>query len=52
MTVAGPAGARFTAVPPRVAGFSTFPVRAYATVPAAEERDHLRSGGWLPTAGA
>ena len=27
------AGARFTAVPPRVAGFGTFPVRAYATVP-------------------
>jgi kynurenine formamidase len=28
-----PHGARFTAVPPRVAGFGTFPVRAYATVP-------------------
>ena len=28
-----PQGARFTAVPPRVAGFGTFPVRAYATVP-------------------
>jgi arylformamidase len=27
-----PHGARFTAVPPRVAGFGTFPVRAYATV--------------------
>ncbi|GIE89321.1 cyclase family protein [Actinoplanes regularis] len=27
-------GARFTAVPPRIAGFGTFPVRAYATVPA------------------
>lgn len=26
-------GARFTAVPPRVAGFGTFPVRAYATLP-------------------
>jgi len=26
-------GARFTAVPPRVEGFGTFPVRAYATVP-------------------
>ncbi|WIM96921.1 cyclase family protein [Actinoplanes oblitus] len=25
---------RFTAVPPRIAGFGTFPVRAYATVPA------------------
>jgi arylformamidase len=29
-----PYGARFTAVPPRVAGFGTFPVRAYATIPA------------------
>lgn len=28
-------GARFTAVPPRVAGFGTFPVRAFAEVPAA-----------------
>ena len=27
-----PAGARFTAVPPRIAGFGTFPVRAYAAV--------------------
>jgi kynurenine formamidase len=27
-------GARFTAVPPRVAGFGTFPVRAFAEVPA------------------
>jgi kynurenine formamidase len=27
------AGARFTAVPPRVVGFGTFPVRAFATVP-------------------
>ncbi len=27
------AGARFTAVPPRVADFGTFPVRAFATVP-------------------
>lgn len=26
-------GARFTAVPPRVEGFGTFPVRAYASVP-------------------
>ncbi|GAA4596648.1 kynurenine formamidase [Actinoplanes octamycinicus] len=29
-----PHGFRFTAVPPRIAGFGTFPVRAYATVPA------------------
>jgi kynurenine formamidase len=29
-----PTGARFTAAPPRVAGFGTFPVRAYAAVPA------------------
>ena len=28
-----PHGARFTAVPPRVAGFGTFPVRAFASVP-------------------
>jgi kynurenine formamidase len=47
-----PTGARFTAAPPRVAGFSTFPVRAYAAVPAYEPHDHLRSGGWLPTARA
>ena len=26
-------GARFTAVPPRVAGFGTFPVRAFARLP-------------------
>lgn len=26
-------GARFTAVPPRIEGFGTFPVRAFATVP-------------------
>ncbi|MEU4622581.1 cyclase family protein [Actinoplanes sp. NPDC023801] len=31
-----PIGARFTAVPPRVAGFGSFPVRAFATVPADE----------------
>ncbi|SDT71923.1 cyclase family protein [Actinoplanes derwentensis] len=31
-----PRGARFTAVPPRIAGFGTFPVRAYATVPVEE----------------
>jgi kynurenine formamidase len=46
-----PTGARFTAVPPRIAAFGTFPVRAYATVPAVEPHDHLRSGGWLPTTG-
>lgn len=28
-----PLGAHFTAAPPRVAGFGTFPVRAFATVP-------------------
>lgn len=28
-----PYGARFTAVPPRVSGFGTFPVRVYAAVP-------------------
>jgi arylformamidase len=28
-----PTGARFTATPPRLAGFGTFPVRAYASVP-------------------
>ncbi|MBO3743752.1 cyclase family protein [Actinoplanes flavus] len=28
-----PSGARFTAVPPRIAAFGTFPVRAFATVP-------------------
>jgi len=28
-----PHGARFTAAPPRVSGFGTFPVRAYAAVP-------------------
>jgi kynurenine formamidase len=27
-----PAGARFTAAPPLVRGFGTFPVRAYVTV--------------------
>jgi kynurenine formamidase/predicted enzyme related to lactoylglutathione lyase len=30
-----PAGARFTAAPPRFAGLGTFPVRAYAAVPTA-----------------
>ncbi len=29
-----PTGARFTAAPPRVAGFGTFPVRAFAAIPA------------------
>ncbi len=28
-----PAGARFTAVPPPIADFTTFPVRAFAMVP-------------------
>lgn len=28
-----PHGSRFTAAPPRVAGFGTFPVRAYAAIP-------------------
>jgi hypothetical protein len=28
-----PVGARFTAVPPPVAGFTTFPVRSFAMVP-------------------
>ncbi len=46
-----PTGARFTAAPPRVAGFGTFPVRAYAAVPETEPHDHRRSGGWLPTTG-
>ncbi|GAA3955521.1 cyclase family protein [Actinoplanes auranticolor] len=46
-----PTGARFTAAPPRVSAFGTFPVRAYASVPAVEPHDHLRSGGWLPTSG-
>jgi arylformamidase len=46
-----PTGARFTAAPPRVSGFGTFPVRAYASVPVVEPHDHLRSGGWLPASG-
>ncbi|GAA2892590.1 hypothetical protein Acy02nite_62990 [Actinoplanes cyaneus] len=41
-------GARFTAVPPRIAGFGSFPVRAYATVPAQEPHDRAHSGGWQP----
>ena len=28
-----PTGARFTAAPPRIAAFGTFPVRAYAAAP-------------------
>jgi arylformamidase len=44
-----PTGARFTATPPRVAAFGTFPVRAYATMPEREPHDHQRSAGWLPT---
>jgi kynurenine formamidase len=44
-----PIGARFTAAPPRVAAFGTFPVRAYASVPEYESHDHRRSAGWLPT---
>jgi arylformamidase len=44
-----PTGARFTAAPPRVAAFGTFPVRAYASVPRYEPHDHPRSAGWLPT---
>jgi kynurenine formamidase len=46
-----PTGARFTAAPPRVSGFGTFPVRAYASVLEIEPHDHLRSAGWLPTSG-
>jgi len=44
-----PAGFRFTAAPPRISGFGTFPVRAYATVPFYEDHDHGRTAGWLPT---
>jgi arylformamidase len=47
-----PAGARFTAAPPRITAFGTFPVRAYATVPATEPHDHRRSAGWLPAGGS
>jgi kynurenine formamidase len=45
-----PTGARFTAAPPRVAGFGTFPVRAYAAAPRYEPHDHARSAGWMPAA--
>jgi kynurenine formamidase len=44
-----PAGARFTAAPPRLIAVGTFPVRAYAIVPAIEPHDHRRSAGRLPT---
>jgi arylformamidase len=44
-----PTGARFTAAPPRITAFGTFPVRAYAAVPYYEEHDHTRSAGWQPT---
>jgi len=46
-----PTGARFTAAPPRVSAFGTFPVRAYASVPDIEPHDHRRSAGWLPASG-
>lgn len=44
-----PHGARFTAVPPRITAFGTFPVRAYAQTPYYEAHDHTRSAGWMPT---
>jgi kynurenine formamidase len=44
-----PTGARFTAAPPRISGFGTFPVRAFAVLPYFEPHDHTRSAGWLPT---
>ncbi len=44
-----PAGARFTAAPPRIAAFGTFPVRAFATMPYFEPHDHTRSAGRPPT---
>jgi arylformamidase len=43
-----PTGARFTAAPPRISGFGTFPVRAFATMPWFEQHDHTRSAGWQP----
>jgi kynurenine formamidase len=46
-----PTGARFTAAPPRVAAFGTFPVRAYASVPASEPHG-LGPAGRLPASGA
>ena len=45
-----PTGARFTAAPPRISGFGTFPVRAFASMPWYEPHDHTRSAGWQPTA--
>ncbi len=47
-----PHGARFTATPPRIVAFGTFPVRAYAQVPLYEPHDHSRSAGWLPGSSA
>ena len=37
-----PTGARFTAAPPRIAQFGTFPVRAYASLPSVEEDSRRR----------
>jgi arylformamidase len=44
-----PTGSRFSAAPPRISGFGTFPVRAYATMPYFEAHDHTRSAGWQPS---
>ncbi|MBM2618159.1 cyclase family protein [Actinoplanes sp. LDG1-06] len=44
-----PHGARFTAAPPRITAFGTFPVRAFAQVPYYEPHDHNRSAGWMPS---
>jgi arylformamidase len=44
-----PSGARFTAAPPRIVAFGTFPVRAYASMPYFEPHDHTRSAGWQPS---
>lgn len=44
-----PTGARFTAAPPRIRGFGTFPVRAFATMPYFEAHDHTRSAGRQPS---
>jgi arylformamidase len=46
-----PTGARFTAAPPRVAAFGTFPVRAYASVPATGPHEP-GADGRLPASGA
>jgi len=40
-----PTGARFTAAPPRVSAFGTFPVRAYASVPEPDGHRGSASGG-------